>query len=67
MDLGQNAPLEEDECEEHKVENLSLEVVGQGWSGWSVHLFLEDWELAWVAVSCHLALDLLCHEMQDAW
>ena len=37
--------------------NLSVEVVGQGWSGWLVHLFLEDRELARVAVSCRLALD----------
>ena len=28
--------------------------------------FLEDWELERVAVSCHLAVDLLCQEMQDA-
>ena len=29
-------------------------------------LFLEDWELARVALSCHMALDLLCQEMRDA-
>ena len=29
--------------------------------------FLEDWELARVAVSCHDGLYLLCQEMQDAW
>ena len=54
------------ECEEHNVGNLPLEVVGQGWSGWLVHVLLEDWELARVAVSCHPASDL-CQEMQDAW
>ena len=67
MDFGHGAPLEAGEYEEHHVENLSLEVVGQGWSGWLVHLFLEDWELARVAVSCHLALDLFCQVAQDAW
>ena len=29
--------------------------------------FLQDWELAKVAVSCHMALDMLCHEMHEAW
>ena len=30
-------------------------------------LFLEDWELASVALSCHIALDMLCQEMHEAW
>ena len=30
-------------------------------------LFHEDWEPARVALSCHLALDLLCQETQEAW
>ena len=29
--------------------------------------FLEDWELARAALSCHMALDLLCWEMHEAW
>ena len=32
-----------------------------------IFLSVEDWKVARVAVSCHLALDLLCQEMQDAW
>ena len=44
----------DEKYEERNVRNLSLEVV-EGWSGWLVHLFLEDWELARVASSCHLA------------
>ena len=47
--------MEAEECEELKCRESSLEVVEQGWSGWLVHLFLEDGELARVAVSCHLA------------
>ena len=27
-------------------------------------LFLEEWELAREALSCHMALDLLCQEMK---
>ena len=40
------------------------EVIGQDWSSQVVSLFLEDWELARVAVCCHMALDLLCKEMK---
>ena len=35
-------------------------------TGEKVSLFLEDWELAKVAFSCHIALDMLCEEMQEA-
>ena len=34
--------------------------------GEKISLFLEDWELARVALSCHMALDLLCQEMREA-
>ena len=43
-----------------------VEVIGQDWSGEVVALFLEDWELGWVALSCHMAIDSLCQEMRDA-
>ena len=35
---------------------LSLEVAGQGWSGWLVYLFLEYWDLARVALSCRFGI-----------
>ena len=38
---------------------------GQGWSGGLIYLFLEDWELARVALSCRLAF-FLCQEMREA-
>ena len=56
-----------EEFEEHSVENLSLEVVEQGWSGGLICLFLDDRELARVPLSCNWALDLLCQEIQEAW
>ena len=31
-----------------------------------ISLFLEDWEVEPVALSCHLSMDLLCHEMRYA-
>ena len=51
----------------HNVESLPLKVIGQNWSGENIALFLQDWELARVALSCHLALDMLCQEMHEEW
>ena len=50
---------------EHNVDNLAIEVVGQNWSGEVISVFLEDWEVGLVALSCHLSLDLLCQEMKN--
>ena len=48
---------------EHNVESLALHVIGLNGSGEKVSLFLEDWELARVALGCHVALDgCCCHE-----
>ena len=38
----------------------AFEVIGQDRSGKVVALFLEDWELGRVALSCHVTMDLLC-------
>ena len=35
--------------------------------GDKVSLFFEDWELAGVALSGHIALDMLCREVHEAW
>ena len=35
--------------------------------GDKISLFLQDWELAKVALSCHMALDMVCQEMHEAW
>ena len=67
VDFGHVAPVEAEEHEEHNVGDRSLEVVWQGWSGWLVRHFIEDWELARVALGCHLAFDSLCQEIQEAW
>ena len=50
---------------EHNFENMAIEVIGQDSSG-NVALFLKDWELGRVALSCHMAMDFLCQEMNDA-
>ena len=67
MEVMSSGTSSDGEIEEHNVGNLSLEVVGQGWSGMLIDGIREDWELARVGVSSHVALDLLCQEMQDAW
>ena len=51
----------------HNVENFALNVLRQDQPGEKISLFLEDWELARVALSCHIALDMLCQEMHEAW
>ena len=43
--------------------NDALHVIGLHGSGNKISFFLKDWELAKVALSCHMALDMLWQEM----
>ena len=52
---------------EGNVCNEALRVVWLCGLGDTISLFLKDWELAKVALSCHMALDMLCQEMHEAW
>ena len=45
----------------------ALHVIGLYGPGVKISIFLQDWVLAKVALSCHMALDMLCQEMQEAW
>ena len=45
--------------------NDALYVVGLRGSGDKISLCLQDWEMAKVALSCHMALDMLCQEMYE--
>ena len=47
-----------EQCE-HNVESPALNVMEQDQSGEKISLFVEDWELARMALSCHIALDLM--------
>ena len=51
---------------DHNKKCQAIEVIGQDWSSEVVALFLEGWELGRVALSCNMAIDLLCQEMRDA-
>ena len=44
---------------------MALFVIGLHRSGDAIVLFLQDWEVAKVSLSCHTALDMLCQELHD--
>ena len=52
---------------EGNVCNDALHVIGLYGPGDEISVFLQDWELAKVALSFHMALDMLCQEMHEAW
>ena len=52
---------------EGTVCNDALHVTRLQGSGDKISLFLQDWELTKVALSCHMALEMLCQEMSEAW
>ena len=47
------------------VDNEALLVIGLYGSSDKISLFLQDWEVAKVALSSHMALDMLCQEMHE--
>ena len=54
-----------DSSSENNVGNGTLFVIGRHGSGDAIALFLQDWEVAKVALGCHIALDLLCQELYE--
>ena len=54
-----------DSASENNVGNGALFVIALHRSGDAIALFLQDWEVAKVAFSCHIALDMLCQELHD--
>ena len=51
--------------DENNVGNGALFVIGLHGSGDTIALFLQEWEVAKVALSCHMALDMLCQELYE--
>ena len=45
----------------------ALNVIGLYGLGDKVYLFLQDWELAKVALSCHMALDMPGQKFNGPW
>ena len=54
-----------DSSSEHNVGNGALFVIGPNRSGGAIAHFLQDWEVANVALSCRIALDLQCQELYE--
>ena len=44
-----------------------MHVIGMYGPGDKISLFLQDWELAKVALGCLMALDMLCQELTGPW
>ena len=57
-----NVTSGDDEEDGHNNECRAIEVIWQGWSSVVAALFLEDWELGRVALSCHRAMNFLCQK-----
>ena len=55
-----------EQCEDN-VESLALSVMTQDQSGEKISLFLGNWELEKVDLSCHIVLDMLGQEVYVAW
>ena len=52
---------------EGNVGHDALHIIGLYGLGDKISFFLKDWELAKAALSCHMALDMLCQEMNGPW
>ena len=54
--------------EDDQADNVSNEasyVIGLHGSGDKICRYLQDWEVAKVALSCHIALHMLCQELYE--
>ena len=51
--------------DENNVGTGALFVIGLHGPGSTNALFPQDWEVAKVALSCHVALDMLCQELHE--
>ena len=67
LKVGSEASKDEqaDSSSENNVGNGALFVIGLNGSGDVIAHFLQDWEVAKVALCCHIALNILCQEKQD--
>ena len=64
-DWQENASVSYGVSRENKVFHGALHVIGLYGPGAKISIFLEDSELARVALSCHITLDMLCQEMHE--
>ena len=63
---SENGPsVSSSSSDENNAGNDAPFVVGLHGSGDTVAFFFQDWEVAKVALSCHIALDMLCQELHE--
>ena len=60
---GENEASENEQAD--NVSNEALYVIGLHGSGDKISRHLQDWEVAKEALSCHIALDMLCQELYE--
>ena len=60
---GGSETSEDDQAD--NVSNEALNVIGLHGSGEKISRYLQDWEVAKVALSCHKAMDMLCQELYE--
>ena len=60
---GESEASEDEQAD--NVSNEALYVFGLHGSGDKISRYLQDWEVAMVALSCHMALDKLCQELYE--
>ena len=63
-ELNGGSEASEDEQADN-VSNDASYVIGLHGSGDKISRYLQDWEVAEVALSCHTALDMLCQELHE--
>ena len=61
--MAEESSWRSDSWSENNVGNDALFVIGLHGSDDTIALFLQDWEVAKVALSCHISLDILCQEL----
>ena len=64
---SEDASVSSSGSREGNVCNDALHVIGLSGPGDKISLFLQDWALAKMALSCHMALNMLCQEVHEAW
>ena len=60
---GGSEVSEDDQAD--NVSNEALYIIGGHGSGDKISRYLQDWEVAQVALSCHTAFDMLCQELYE--
>ena len=63
--IEEGSSVSSSSSDEKNVGNDALFVVGQHGSGDTIALFLQNWEVAKVALSFQLALDMMCQELRE--